>query len=102
MKNRMIILVGLLGMSMSAYSINFARFAQLKSLAARAAHVTCSYVKEHKLASSAVTTAALIALIPSARRMVAAGWQQGSALVKSAADKFMRWWKPAPKGAADA
>ena len=102
MKNRMIILVGLLGMSMSAYSINFARFAQLKSLAARAAHVTCSYVKEHKLASGAVATATLIALIPSARRLAVAAWQQGAAWVKSAASTLMRWWKPAPKDTADA
>lgn len=102
MKHRILLFFLSVSMSMPVYSINFARFAQLKSLAARAAHVTCSYVKEHKLASGAVATAALIALIPSARRMVAAGWQQGSALVKSAADKFMRWWKPAPKGTADA
>ena len=99
MKHRILLFFLSVSMSVPVYSINFARFVQLKSLAARAAHVTCSYVKEHKLASGAVATAALLALLPSARRMAVAGWKQGATLVKSAASTFMRWWKPVCKDA---
>lgn len=62
MKNKSILLMSVLSMSMTAYSMNLSWLGKLKPVVSRVASAACNYVKGHKVVSGAVVVAAVFAL----------------------------------------